>query len=197
MTSPNGLTDVANDKVATIVTYLEMDARPEIGTGRAQTWSIIRQERPDPEWYRDLYRRIGEKWLWFSRLIITDDELKGFIHRPGTEVYALMHEGHAEGLLELHFEGAACELAFFGVTEKVQPLKAGRALMSFAIDLVWSRPVQKFMVHTCTMDHPNALPFYMRSGFRPVRRQIEVLDDPRIDGLVPVDSAPHVPVLGR
>jgi hypothetical protein len=45
-------------------------------------------------------------------------------------------------------------------------------------------------------DHPAALAFYQRSGFRPFRRQIEVADDPRLDGTMPRDAARHVPVIG-
>ena len=50
-------------------------------------------------------------------------------------------------------------------------------------------------LHTCTFDHPAALAFYQRSGFRPFRRQVEVVNDPRLDGTVPRDVARHVPVI--
>ena len=72
---------------------------------------------------------------------------------------------------------------------------AGRWLMNRALELAWSRPVSRVWVHTCTFDHPSALAFYLRSGFRPFRQQIEVADDPRLDGTTPRSAAKHVPII--
>jgi hypothetical protein len=71
--------------------------------------------------------------------------------------------------------------------------RAGRWLMNRALEFSWSRPIARVWVHTCTFDHPAALAFYQRSGFRAFRRQIEVADDPRLDGTAPRDVARHVP----
>ncbi|MEX0368657.1 MAG: GNAT family N-acetyltransferase, partial [Ruegeria sp.] len=43
-------------------------------------------------------------------------------------------------------------------------------------------------------DHPRALDFYRRSGFTPVRQEVEVMADPRLNGVLPKDAAPHVPL---
>ena len=105
-------------------------------------------------------------------------------------------DGRDEGLLELDFrEAGQCELAFFGVTAKLIGSGAGRWLMNRALELAWSRPVARVWVHTCTLDHPSALAFYQRSGFRPFRRQVEIADDPRLDGTVPRHVAKHVPII--
>jgi GNAT superfamily N-acetyltransferase len=88
-----------------------------------------------------------------------------------------------------------CEFVSFGVTEKLVGTGAGRWLMNRALELAWSRPVTRVWLHTCTFDHPAALAFYQRSGFRPFRRQVEVVSDPRLDGTVPRDVARHVPVI--
>ena len=115
---------------------------------------------------------------------------------PLVEVYALVQDGRDEGLLELDFrEAGQCELAFFGVTAKLIGSGAGRWLMNRALELAWSRPVARFWVHTCTLDHPSAVAFYQRSGFRPFRRQIEIEDDPRLDGTLPRSVARHVPII--
>jgi hypothetical protein len=50
-------------------------------------------------------------------------------------------------------------------------------------------------VHTCTLDSPDALPFYIRSGFVPFARQVEVYADPRVAGVLPREAAPQVPLL--
>ena len=72
---------------------------------------------------------------------------------------------------------------------------AARWMMNRAIEMAWARPIKRFWVHTCTLDAPGAPAFYMRSGFVPFRRQVEIADDPRLAGLAPLDSAPHVPVI--
>jgi hypothetical protein len=55
--------------------------------------------------------------------------------------------------------------------------------------------VTRVWLHTCSFDHPAALAFYQRAGFRPFRRQIEIADDPRLDGTVPRSAAAHVPII--
>jgi hypothetical protein len=68
--------------------------------------------------------------------------------------------------------------------------------MDQAIVRAWSRPIQRFHVHTCTLDHPNAVAFYVRSGFTPIRRAVEVALDPRLVGELPRDVAAHAPLIG-
>jgi GNAT superfamily N-acetyltransferase len=192
----DGYSDVPAGKIAAVVTHLEMTARPAPRPDPAGAWSLRRVEMPPLEWFRDLYRRVGEEWLWFSRIRMPDAELSAIIHAPLVKVYVLEYEGRDEGLLELDFrEAGQCELAFFGVTAKLIGSGAGSWLMNRALELSWSRPITRVWVHTCTFDHPSALAFYQRSGFRPFRRQIEVADDPRLDGTVPRDVARHVPVI--
>jgi GNAT superfamily N-acetyltransferase len=196
MLLPDGYSDIPAGKIAAIVTHLEMTVRPASRPDPAGAWSLRRVETPPLDWFRDLYRRVGEEWLWFSRIRMPDAELAAIIQAPLVEVYALEHEGRDEGLLELDFRQAGQgELAFFGVTEKLIGSGAGRWLMNRALELVWSRPVGRVWVHTCTLDHPAALAFYQRSGFRAFRRQIEVADDPRLDGSAPRAVARHVPVI--
>jgi GNAT superfamily N-acetyltransferase len=192
----DGYSDIPAGKIAAVVTHLEMTARPPQRPDPSGPWSIRRVEHPGLDWFRDLYRRIGEEWLWFSRLRMSDEELAAIIHSPQVELHALVQDGRDEGLLELDFRQAGqCELAFFGVTAKLIGSGAGRFLMNRALELAWSRPVTRAWVHTCSFDHPSALAFYQRSGFVPFRRQIEIADDPRLDGTAPRDAARHVPII--
>ena len=196
MILPDGYSDVSPGKIAAVVTHLEMTARPAPRPDPAGAWTLRRVEIPPLDWFRDLYRRVGEEWLWFSRIRMPDAELSAIIHSPLVEVYALEHEGCDEGLLELDFRDAGqCEIALFGITAKLIGSGAGRWLMNRALELSWSRPITRVWLHTCTFDHPSALAFYQRSGFRPFRRQIEVADDPRLDGSAPRDVARHVPII--
>jgi GNAT superfamily N-acetyltransferase len=194
---PDGYSDIPAGKIAAVVTCLEMltpaDKRQE---PPAHGFSLRRVEKPDPAWYRDVYRRVGEPWLWFSRLRLSEEKLVAIIHDPAVEIHALMSGGGDEGLLELDFRVAdECELAFFGVTLDLLGTGAGRYLMNRAIERAWARPITRFWVHTCTLDHPDALAFYVRSGFMPYKRQIEIAADPRLTGDAPQSAAPHVPLL--
>jgi GNAT superfamily N-acetyltransferase len=196
MILPDGYSDVPAGKIAAVVTHLEMTQRPALRGDPAGAWTLRRVPSPDLDWFRDLYRRVGEEWLWFSRLQMGDAELAAILRSPMVDVHALAHAGRDEGLLELDFrEAGQCELAFFGVTADLIGRGAGRWLMNRALELAWSRQVSRVWVHTCTLDHPSALAFYQRSGFRPFRRQIEIADDPRLDGTAPRSAAKHVPII--
>ena len=153
------------------------------------------------EAYRKLYRTVGTDWLWFSRLVMADEKLQAILDNPQVEFFALRRDGRDAGILELDFsQPGECELAFFGVAPGLVGTGMGRALMNEAMDhgaiaRAWSRPIRRFWVHTCTLDHPAALDFYRRSGFVPFAFQVEVFPDPRLSGALPRDCSRHVPLL--
>jgi GNAT superfamily N-acetyltransferase len=184
-------------KIAAIVTSLEMLAPAAPRPERSDLALTLRRvERPDPAWFRDLFRRTGEDWLWFSRLAMSDAALRAIIHDPAVEVYPLEAGSEQAGLLELDFRKLGeCELSYFGLMPRWIGSGAGRWLMNRAIARAWSRPIRRFWVHTCTYDHPGAVSFYMRSGFRAFRREIEITDDPRLTGVMPRGATPHIPVI--
>ena len=93
MILPDGYSDVPAGKIAAIVTHLEMTARPAPRPDPSGTWSLRRVETPPLDWFRDLYLRVGEEWLWFSRMRMPDAELADIIQSPLVEVYALVHDG--------------------------------------------------------------------------------------------------------
>jgi len=195
---PDGYSDVPHGKLAAVVTCLEMKSRPAVRTERPDTpWHLRRILKPDPDWYCELFRRVGSDWLWYSRLVMPLDELQSILRSDEVEIYALSVNGADEGLLELDFrDSGQCELAFFGLTSAMQGQGAGRWLMNRAIQRAWERPIGRFWVHTCSHDHPDALKFYLRSGFIPYARRVEVADDPRLTGLMPRTAATAIPVIG-
>src|SRR3954454_12280478 len=156
-----------------------MTERRALPSDPAGAWTLRRVETPALDWYRDLFRRVGEEWLWFSRMGMPDAELAAIIRAPLVEVFALERDGRDEGLLELDFrETGQCEIAFFRVTARLIGSGAGLWLMNRTLELAWSRPSTRLWVHTCTLDPPSALAFDQRASFRPCRRQIEIADDP-------------------
>lgn len=189
--------DIQAGKIAAVVTALEMTERPpRRAVPTRDRFAVRRVARPDLDWYRNLFRRIGTAWLWFSRLRLDDAALAAILHDDAIEVSALSVDGRDEGLLELDFRvSGEVELAFFGVTPSLVGHGAGRLLMDIALDRAWAAQPRRVWVHTCTLDHPGALAFYQRSGFVPFHRQIEIADDPRLDGTLPPNAAPHVPLI--
>jgi len=196
MILPDGYTDIPAGKVAAIVTHLEMTERPALLPDSPGAWTLRKVDRPGVDWFRELYLRVGAEWMWFARVKMPDAELAARIQSPLVGIYALVNETREEGLLELDFrEAETCEIGMFGVTANLIGTGAGRWLMNRALELAWSPGVKRVWLHTCTFDHPRALAFYQRSGFRPFRRQIVSGDDPRLDGTAPRDVARHVPVV--
>jgi GNAT superfamily N-acetyltransferase len=192
-----GYSEVPAGKLASIVTCLEMLAPPPRRAERAEpAWTLRKVASPRTDWYRALFARVGAQWLWFSRLALPAESLAAILSDTAVEVYALEVDGRDEGLLELDFrEPGMCELAFFGVSDPLLGQGAGRWLMNRALQLAWSHPIDRLWVHTCTLDHPGALPFYLRSGFHAYARRIEIAPDPRLSGLAPRTAGPHFPII--
>jgi GNAT superfamily N-acetyltransferase len=159
-------------------------------------WGLERFTGSDLRRYREIFHRVGDEHLWTLRLLLSDAELLALFGEPAYEIYVLVTPRGDEGLLELDFRiPRECEVGLFGVAGSLVGTGAGRWLMNHAIEIAWSRPIERFWLHTCTLDHPNALNFYRRSGFEPYARKIEIFPDPRSLGLTRRDAAANVPIL--
>jgi GNAT superfamily N-acetyltransferase len=196
--SLTGTTDLPPGKIAAIVTSLEMLAPPPVRPDPPGTEGFALEPigRGDVARYLAIYRVLGERWMWFSRLVKPQAEIAAILADGAVEVFAVRLQGRDVGLLELDFRVASeGELAFFGLDEAVLGQGAGRWLMNRALALAWAKPIGRFWVHTCTLDHQSAPEFYQRSGFRVFKRGVEVDDDPRLLGHMPRDCVPHHPVI--
>jgi len=192
------LVAVPEGQLATIVTSLQMLERPKARPMQPSRLRLDRWREPSPERYRTLFRRVGEPWLWFSRLVMSDAALTAIIHHPGIEIYAVTDvHGIELGLLELDFrEAGNCEISFFGLVPELTGGGHGRWLMAQTFALGWRKGIERMWVHTCTLDHPKALNFYRAQGFVPFARAVETFIDPRLAGLAPTSAAPHIPLIG-
>jgi len=192
------LIPVDGRQVATIVTHLEMRERPRAAPVTTSPLRLARWKAPTPDKYRLLFRRVGEPWLWFSRLVIADEELAAILSDERVEIYAVTDpKGIEVGLLELDFrvEGL-CHIAFLGLIPPLIGQGFGKWIIAQAKMLGWRKSVSRLSVTTCTLDHANALGAYRKAGFVPVKRTVETFDDPRLIGILPRDAAPQVPLLG-
>ncbi len=189
--------DVPVGKIAAVVTHLQMFERPTPRKVPPITAELVAHDTADLDWYRDLFMRVGgQDWLWFSRLGMDDAALSAILHRDDVHMYSVRVDGRDEGMLELDFRvSGECELGYFGLAPAMVGTGAGRWLMEHALDKAWAHPISRFHVHTCTLDSPQALPFYTRSGFTAYHRQVEIADDPRKIGVLPADSTPQEPII--
>ncbi|HKC02131.1 MAG TPA: GNAT family N-acetyltransferase [Sphingomicrobium sp.] len=187
---------VAGGELAAVVTYLEMHQRPD-GEIPPSPLRLVAIPQPDLDEYRFLFRRVGARWLWFSRLTLDDAALGAIIRDPNVELFAVEDgEGSRVGLLELDFrESGECELAFVGLVPERAGHGHGRWLLAEAVRRAWRDGVSRVHVHTCSLDHPAALAAYTRAGFTPYKRAVERFPDPRLAGILPRDCAPQVPLL--
>lgn len=188
-----GLVDIPAGHVAAVVTFLEMTERPPPAPAPASPLRLERWPEVAPDRYRALFRRVGAKWLWFSRLAMDDATLLATV----AEVHAVIDAaGDEVGLVELDFRNEGeCLIRFFGLVPELAGRGHGRWLLARTLALAWRPDVERVRVHTCSLDHPAALPAYLRAGFAARSRAFESFPDPRLSGLLPRDCAPQVPLV--
>jgi len=192
MTIPDGYHALPPGKVASVVTYVQMTARPS-WIDAPFPGQLAPMPLDDLDAYRAVFRLVGENWLWFSRLRATDEQLRERIAKPGYQV--LLYEG-GRGLVELDLPNAdGMEISLFGLVPGDTGRGLGRAMMAHTLRRAWSGDVSRVWLHTCTLDDPRALGFYRKMGFRPYARGIEIANDPRLLGLLPKTAAPQVPLI--
>jgi GNAT superfamily N-acetyltransferase len=188
------LTSIPPRHIGAVVTYLEMTERSPrrplpASPLRLEPWPTV-----DPVRYRRLFERVGAPWLWYSRLAMDEALLRGAI----CEVHSVVDPQGAEvGLVELDFaEPAECLIRFLGLVPEFAGRGHGEWLFAQTLALAWRPEVRRVHVNTCTLDHPAALPAYLKAGFRAYKRAFESFPDPRLNGLLPAGAAPQIPLIG-
>ncbi len=165
--------------VETTVTYLEMRSPPRRPATPAPLGklAILRSEQPTVSFYRYLYNTIGEPWNWSDRRRLDDDALRAIIHDPKVEIYVLYAAGVPAGYVEIDLRRAGeAEIAYFGLAPEYIGRGLGVFLLDWAIAAAWTHQPKRVWVHTCTLDHPRALPLYQRAGFVAYERRTEEVE---------------------
>ena len=127
---------------------------------------------------------------------MNDEILAAIVHDTRVAVYAVQDGNDDIGIVELNWRDAPnCEIAFFGIVEEAVGGGVGRWTMAEVQRVAFDDGAARLWLHTCTHDHPRALPFYVAQGFRPYRREIEIALDPRLSGNVRRDAAAFHPII--
>jgi len=115
--------------------------------------------------FRFLYAEVGKQFFWRDRLSWTDEQIVEYLKGP-VWLWVLYHAGAPAGYFELkrHADGSV-EIAYFGLMPHAIGKGLGKYLLSQAIDQAWALAPTRVWLHTCTLDHPAALPNYLKRGF--------------------------------
>ena len=148
-------------------TYLEMRVAPAMTPPAAPEGAHVeRLEHCPPELYRQLYAEVGRQWSWFDRLWWSEAELAAHLDQPAVLIRVLHLNGAPAGYYELVSHGdRSVEIGYFGLMSHAIGKGLGRWLLGQAVTEAWSLGPDRVWLHTCTLDHPAALPNYLKAGF--------------------------------
>ena len=160
-------------KVTTYYLQMFVPPQPAVPPPR-DSLTVVHARRPSVVYYRFLYDAVGRDYDWTSRKKLSDSELAALLNDPGLEVHVLMAEGVPAGFAELdrRTEGEI-ELVQFGLMPEFIGRGLGRYFLQWTIDRAWSYQPRRFWLHTCTQDHPAALPNYLRAGFAIYKEEVK------------------------
>jgi GNAT superfamily N-acetyltransferase len=154
-------------------TYLEMKTPPAEPPGAAPAGVRLEAVKNCP-WhlYRYLYTEVGKAYHWVDRLPWGKKEHSEWLAGPST-VWLLSVNGAPAGFFDLRDEGdEGVEVALFGLMPEFVGQGLGKWLLARAIEEAWATGTHRVWLHTCTLDHPSALPNYKKRGFTFVRTEV-------------------------
>ena len=154
--------------------YLEMLVAPERTVPSPREGLIfLHAQRPTVPYYRFFYDAVGDQWHWSSRKQLADAEIAAILNDPKVEMHVLYCDGVPAGFAELdrRTEGEI-ELVQFGLLPDFIGKGLGKYFLQWTIDQAWGCKPRRFWLHTCTLDHPAALPNYLKAGFVVYREEI-------------------------
>ena len=153
--------------IRTRVTYLQMLRAPRrrlVDPNR--NLQVHQIHAPTVALYRWLYRAVGSELHWFDRLLMTSEELQAILGDEQVDLFTLHLDGHPAGYCELdRRSGDEIELSYFGLFPQFLGRGLGKFFLEWTVCEAWSHHPQRLWLHTCDLDHPAALPNYLKAGF--------------------------------
>ena len=177
---PSGVT-----MVDVVVTFLELDlATSAVAPARdpvplpGREAVVLELDRIPPteagEVASTMYRAVGAAWHWTDRLPWSAAEWNQAVDRADVEVWVARVDHDIAGYFEIQQQDHAIELKYFGLMPEFTGRRIGGALLSAVIDRARVRlGTGRLTVNTCTLDHPAALPNYLKRGFIVVRTETQ------------------------
>ena len=134
----------------------------------ANNYSVELTNPKDFKLNKFFYKNIGNKYQWVDRLSWTDQNWIDYISDKRLSTYILKENDEIAGYYELilHYNSRDAEIAYFGILEEYFGKKLGGYLLSEAISKSFSLNCNRVWVHTCSLDHQNALSNYLARGMK-------------------------------
>ena len=140
---------------------------------------LIKKIKPDFQLNKFFYKQVGKKHRWIDRLSWTDEKWINFISNKNLETYVISESDDLIGFFELLYNPKLneTEISYFGLLEEYIGKGIGGYALSEAIKKSFEKNIKRVWLHTCTLDHPNALKNYIARGMRVFRKEnINILD---------------------
>jgi GNAT superfamily N-acetyltransferase len=149
-------------------TYLEMRQRAALRPARIPDPAIrVEQVHECPaSFWRYLYTEVGREYRWTDRLAWSDDAVRAYLDDPAVSLWLMTLRGAPAGYFELRRDRiGGVEIAYFGLLPEFTGRGLGAHLLTEAVDRAWALGVDRIWLHTSSLDHPAALPNYLKRGF--------------------------------
>ena len=154
--------------------YLEMDREPVNLEPVLPEHTIIRPFHGGCEEYRNLNKLVGGDLGWIDRQLMCDEDLSEIISHPEVRIYVLYASDELAGFAELDTRTKGeVHMEYFGLTPNARGKGLGKVFLHWAITEAWKSKPGKFLLNTCEIDDPKALPMYLKAGFQIVEERIE------------------------
>ena len=137
-------------------------------------FSIILVDPVNFQLNKFFYKNIGKKHKWVDRLTWSEEKWINYVSSKNVNSYVFKHKDDLVGFFELifHSENNETEIAYFGILEEYQNKKLGSFLLSEAIKKSFVNNTKRVWVHTCSLDHKNALSNYISRGMKIFKTEI-------------------------
>ena len=132
----------------------------------------IKLEIPLPILNRFFYESVGELWNWTDRISWSDKIWENWVNRENLLTWILLFRGTPAGYFELVTGDNEVEIAYFGLLPQFLNKGLGGGFLSYAIKKAWEQNKKRIWVHTCSLDHPNALNNYKSRGMQIFKTEI-------------------------
>ena len=156
--------------------YLEINSIKDLNkvVDPSENYSLNLLEPVDFQLNKFFYKNIGKKHKWIDRLIWTENQWIDYVSSENVKTYVFKYENDLVGFFELisHTEKKEVEIAYFGLLEEFQNKNLGSYLLSQAIKKSFEENINRVWVHTCSLDHKNALNNYIARGMKIFKTEI-------------------------
>ena len=150
--------------------YLEINSIQNLieATKPDENYSLSLLEPTNFQLNKFFYKNIGKKHKWVDRLVWTEAQWIDYVSSKKVSTYILKFKSNLAGFFELisHEEKKEIEIAYFGLLEEFHNKKLGSFLLSEAIKKSFKDSIERVWVHTCSLDHKNALNNYVARGMK-------------------------------